>query len=734
MRRLRVLLVVLAGLAAVPAAAQTVRVKSGEHEDFSRLVFYFPERPDYELVETDGGYELRAGADYAYDTSDVFRLIPRDRVAGLGMVDGALRIELACNCPAEVVDYAPRILVLDVRDPQRTDPEAAAPAGRPGPWRNAERLRPATAAPRSSVAIARFDGLAMPRPTPLLPGALAESAGAGTTATAAAAPEVAVSNPPADAIVGDLLAQIGRAASQGLLEADLSATKRLVEKATPKPVDAPEPEAPKTPVPAPSATGSHVAIRTSIDRDLGERFGRLVRDATDAACLPNSAFDVLEWKRTGFDGADLAAYRAKLIGEFDAADPAAVRDLARHLIALTFGAEAAAVLRVFPDGVKDRDLLLTLAEIVDHGHAAGPTQLDGQFGCPTAAALWSALAQEEIPPGAEIDTGAIVSTFSALPLHLRRHLGPDLAERFIRAGMTPVALSLRNAIARAPGAHGERFELLEVELETDPDAADERLQALAETGRSAEALALSIERQSSAGRTVASDTLENAAAMAYELKGTDLAARLKRAEIEALIVNGTYDRALDELRRAVKSGMAEAELERELTADTYLAAARSGPDADFLRLAFRADKVLGVDEAGLEARRALAERLLKHRLGGQARALVSQEQILPTVRDRLILSEAALYDGRADVALGYVMGLHDPRAEALRGRIAVAERRAGLAAAAEAPANAPAAEAAPPTARGVTLQNTRTLLQSSTAARARLKALLSGNAVSGAEG
>ena len=91
MQPVRLLLVAMACAAALPAVAQTVRVKSGEHEDFSRLVLYFPERPEYEVVETDGGYELRADGAYSYDVDGVFRLIPRDRIAGLGMVGGALR-------------------------------------------------------------------------------------------------------------------------------------------------------------------------------------------------------------------------------------------------------------------------------------------------------------------------------------------------------------------------------------------------------------------------------------------------------------------------------------------------------------------------------------------------------------------------------------------------------------------------------------------------------------------
>jgi hypothetical protein len=584
-----------------------------------------------------------------------------------------------------------------------------------------------TAAPApTATARAIFAGIVAPRPAPLLPTRLAILPRGKEPADALAAPSLQADSGAvkvADEVVGDLMLQISRAAAQGLLEADLSETERAVRKATPPTVPAQEAEK-KAPL-APLPPGSHVRITTGMDRDLGARFGRLLQEATGEVCLPDSAVDVLAWKKTGYDGSDLAAYRSELLDAREAAQPDAVMDLARHLIALTFGAEARAVLRTFAGEEKPRPLLLAMAEIVDFGVAEAAGPLAGQSACPTAAALWAVLAQETLPEKDQMDREAILTAFSALPLHLRRHLGPTLSERFLAAGLTDEARSIRNAIARAPGDHGPAFEVMEAQIEIADgrhEAAGARLEEASEEDRTAQALALSIEHAVGEGKAVADETLQNAAALAYEMKGTPMGVRLKRAQIEALLAGRRFRDALSALDDAARTSSLGPEAVVEVRVKIYARGAADAPDADFLALAFRADAALGADESAFAARRALARRLLKHGLGGQAAELVLHEDALPSVEDRLILAEAALQDLEAERGLGYLAGLDLPEADALRQE---AERlMAGRPAAAPEAASEIVAE--PQASQGLTLDESRNLLEDSSAARARLDALLNG--------
>jgi hypothetical protein len=104
---------------ATAAGAETIRVSSGEHADFSRLVLAVPTDSDWRFGRTQAGYELDLGqADARYDLSTVFDLIPRDRLAGIfaDPVTGNLQLTLRCTCHAIPFSLDARTLVIDLRD------------------------------------------------------------------------------------------------------------------------------------------------------------------------------------------------------------------------------------------------------------------------------------------------------------------------------------------------------------------------------------------------------------------------------------------------------------------------------------------------------------------------------------------------------------------------------------------------------------------------------------------
>ena len=113
-------------LLAWPAWGQTVRVQSGEHDDFTRLALIFPSAPDWQLARTAGGYVLSVkGAAPAYRLDEVFRRIPRTRLTALSAdpATGELRLEVGCACHATAFAFRPEILVIDLRDGRRCDGE-----------------------------------------------------------------------------------------------------------------------------------------------------------------------------------------------------------------------------------------------------------------------------------------------------------------------------------------------------------------------------------------------------------------------------------------------------------------------------------------------------------------------------------------------------------------------------------------------------------------------------------
>ncbi|WP_299818255.1 hypothetical protein [uncultured Jannaschia sp.] len=126
---------VLAALAALPvsAAAESVRVRSGEHATFSRLVFPSEEALEW-TVERPWAGEARIAfmPSPDLDLTDVFARIPRTRLRGMTAGTGAVVLDLGCDCPVEVSQIGSGHIVIDVLDgeplPERPAPVAVANA------------------------------------------------------------------------------------------------------------------------------------------------------------------------------------------------------------------------------------------------------------------------------------------------------------------------------------------------------------------------------------------------------------------------------------------------------------------------------------------------------------------------------------------------------------------------------------------------------------------------------
>ncbi|MBM9596132.1 hypothetical protein [Roseitranquillus sediminis] len=581
------------------AAAQTVRIKSGEHEDFSRLVLYLPEAVEPEVVEGEGSLEIGFGTEWGFEAPEVFYYIPRDRIADIDTSEpGRLRLDLACDCGVTVESLNARTLVVDVADAESNSLVKGA----------AEPLDV------GSDAIPALLPAIMPESTTdLLPTAELMFAPRGA-APAMPEPASELAHETAQALIG----QIARAAAQGLVEADVEALERLER---PEPENEPEP-APAKPEPVadlelPKSDG-HMTITTSIDRDLGLVGAKLGTRKPDA-CLAADLFDVSDWTPDPEAGG-IAALRSRVVGEFDAPDAEAVTALARGYIAMTFGAEANGVISGF-GGAPDADILHAMADIVDNGHTRRPGRLVEQASCSTPAALWAALAAPKLSE--DVDAEAVSLAFSALPPTLREHLGPTLAERFLEGGDVDTAHAIRNAIARVAEESRPETRLLEARLDLEAgleERADRELAEIVEetAGLSPEAVALLVERRLENGGEVEDALMETMDSLLYEHRGGEAATLIAPIEIRARLARGEIDAALESIDAALASGAILGTRAERLRAETYEVAAKTLDDTAFLMLAMRAGERLAETPDALTARAAVADRLRSLGLHEQA--------------------------------------------------------------------------------------------------------------------
>lgn len=408
----RLVLVFMFMFVLAPAArAEVARVTSGEHAGYSRLLVTSAEPPDgWRLTRTADGYALDAGAGTTgFDLSRAFDRIPRTRITALfaDPADGRLRIRIGCACHAIAFLHEGRYLVIDVRDgpaPARSAFEQAAD-GRRMPPLFADR----TATGQGGTA--RYDWLAEWR------GGTGPVAAGGRGRPVAAAPAQ-------DELRSALLAGIARGAAAGVIGMRL-------------PQDAP------VAMPSGIALFNGGAPGVALDNDPGDgRSAAVVRPD----CPDGARFDIGAWATAEPFLLQFAAHRAALVGEFDLPDPAAVDAAIRFHLHLGFGAEAADIMRAFPDRTGDPLVWSLMAAILD-GLAPEAPDTRGWMACDSAAALWATLAQPPEAAGAA-NRQALRQAFGTLPPHLRVLLAPRLQERALQIGDAELAASVAAAAGR----------------------------------------------------------------------------------------------------------------------------------------------------------------------------------------------------------------------------------------------------------------------------------------------
>lgn len=616
--------------------AQPVAVTSGEHEGFTRLVFDYGNPVDWQIGRTTDGYELRLGdAAPAYDLTGVYDLIGRGRLASIWVdpESRALRIGIGCACHAQPFEFRPGIVVVDLKDgpPQQASAFEVALTGeavpdlapRPAPR---PRARPARfARPTSSVPAEGYDwtqallgppqsrqAMPMPEPArPLLPGA----------------------DPALQPLRDELLQELSRGAARGVVDLAL-------------------PDLPDVPPSGPGAVqiriGALPGVRVESDGDV-----HTAVTAEGDACVADDRLDFANWGTDAPVADQMADARAALIGEFDTPDPDAAVRAVRFLLFIGFGAEAQQVLGQIPTPHPEAAVLASLAHLLDDSPDPAPA-FRGMAACDTAAALWAVLGHPALPSGTNFDRAAVLRTFSALPVHLRRLIGPPLVDRLRALDDADAAQSVRDAILRAPGDAGPAVEVMEARLALhngDPAAAEERLAPLTAISGPAtpDAMLAQVETHLAQRSPMTPDQITALEALLHERRDGPDAPRFARALTVARALAGDFDRAFLDLPDVPSAA-----------SDVWSLLAEVGPNSALLAHAFPAGGQTPQVSAPVAA--TLARRLVDLGFAAQAAAWLRQVQ-KPDIE---LAARIAVETGDARSALRLLAGSDNPALLPLR--------------------------------------------------------------------
>lgn len=627
---------ILALIATAAVAQAEIAIQSGEHDSFSRLVLTLPPGTEWEIEKSDRNVRIElSDRTQTFDTSTIFDFIPRDRLAeARDLGAGVLGLTLECTCEVDAFRFGDQYLVLDIEDgnePER--PKARAPV-LPVVLDN----RPRGPVPPLGFAI---------EPEPV--------------------DELADRQPSLSEAREQLLTELGRAASQGLVTA--------------KPVTRPEPnvvpdtqtarqEAAPVPIAPPEQLSSNINLHaeTSLDTALSNALTRAFPSDAASRCFSGEVLAVETWANDRDYQQQAGMLNRRLYREFDKIDDNAVKDLMRFYVHHGFGAEALFTARLMETSDAETEVIKTMARILDDLPLTGVAAFTGQHDCDTPASMWAVLSSDTLDPAIEINETAIRRSFSALPVHLRQHLAPPLSATLRNGGYRDLAEHILRTGNRGSTEPSADVRLAEAQLDVDLGDLEEAEAAMTElikedAAPSPRALVELVDLRISNGEPVDTELATLAAAYAFQHAGTPLGQDLKRAEILALADSGQFLAALDQIDSF------DLQSDR-VVADTIgsvmdLASAHAS-DETFLRMSVG---FLGTRDVSLrpETSNAVARRLLDLGITDQVPSLLAPGASGEIGQDRRVLrARLAIMTGRPRNAIAHLIGMNGDAVTSLR--------------------------------------------------------------------
>lgn len=641
------ILAILLVLVMSPAAALQVTVRSGEHADFSRLVFLLPSQTKWSLIES--GTDFRVSfdrTDLTFDFSDVFRYIPKDRIRSISQVDPAssVLIEAGDDIRAEAFELSSGAVVVDFVTSPQTAPlrTLAAP----------KKIERAPGAPESYLSLYWRDRSDEKSKTP---------SGQSRTTT------IALPDPRVQQAERELVAQLARAAAQGLIRLDMPSPPATSASERKRPSQ--KEHGPATVLPLPN---DHIAIRseTAIDRDTFS--AGMSDDLTGQGqrCYPDGLFNIAEWLENASPAEQIGKARRDLVGEFDTPNPDAVLNLARTYLALSFGVEAWHLAQTMDSSSEATEAIRFMASVIDSNPVAPDSPILSMANCDGDVAMWALLGASDQALPDSVRFGAVQRAFSSLPYIHRKLFGPDLVRKLIDLGAPDVAESIRSALARAPENPGNAMDLMDARLEVAAGAAQEAEKHLEpvineNTNHASEAIVLYINERIRRGEPIDDATTENAGALAFELRDSDEGLALLRAHSLGLGSVGRFTEAFSALEKW--PAQRQTTLKETTVSDLFQILSVVPDDQLFLK-AYYAHKRQAAEQ-GLRqpVRNALAARLITLGFATSAREVLGPDA-LHSEQGRILLARAALAERDAPATLAHLSEISAPEASQLRGK------------------------------------------------------------------
>lgn len=656
------------------AIAAPFQVQSGEHDGYSRIVATIPLNAEWSVEQSGTIVSLKVPEHTeGFDVDAVFQFIPRARIGKVSSARDELTLDLECRCNVSAFLVREQFVVIDVASPNTvlatplitSKQTGRGPLTSPRPKSvRAERTeRPSVALPLIPVRTiepTRPVGKASPRPTDLL--ALPEPS--------------ALSNRILNQVQLDLARELGEATSRGTLQRVPGAVLHPSGPEVPQ-VREENPPLAIEPTRQSLAPGQNIRISDSMDIPQNNQRERDRRTTTDRNCPAPELFEVEEWGDDSTFAAQIGKARETLFGEFDRLVPESARGLAETYLYFGFGAEARQVIALDPNMVRGNPFLNGMGEVLEYGSARDTSLLHELIECDSAAALWAAMASDNIPRNVWVNSDAALLALNKLPVHLRQIIAPGFSRRMLDYGDPETAsVALRSLqrlpLALQPDAALAQAEVSLIEGETDAGQAQLGTVIDADSDPSPKALIALVNSKLRHGQPISVEVATLLEAFAQELRNEPLGPDLRQAHVLALAKSGQFDRGFAALDALAGKDANETATKLRLQLIDELTNAAS--DIVFLEFAFAQtmDDLAQLTEPG---KMAIVDRFLSLGFAGIGQQILATLPEHPLKEGRQMLAaKLALALGQPLKAQAVLVGFEGIEADRLR---ADAKRMAG---------------------------------------------------------
>jgi len=598
----------------IPAEAAT-RVQSGDHIGFARLVVYFERGQEWSLEKSSTGYRLEApGLGEGYDTSRVFEMIQRDRIAEVFSTDDVLTIDLSCNCEATTSELSSGQLVIDFADAPTTDGLGQSETDQ------------ATAEPAAEPAL-EFEQRPQTE-TPSLPQLDLPTLSSQPTLELPPSPDPETPVATTEELTEfrrRLLENLGRSATLSLV--DLAENGRAEEQ---------EGNQPTRHFSGGEEFPDRTRITNAIENALNGGSNR--QSLRRAACPDPAFFQIADWGSEDGFAAQISDIRRNILGEFDEVDTVQVRDLVRAYLHYGLTDEARHILKQFEEAPKEKHILITLSHLIDGNQESSESLLAPYDHCGGPIVPWRLLDMPQTATINEEQKQMIAAEFTKWPKPLQESLGPQLMQILEQRGLDTTASFLNAILGDGRPAIDKEKTGVSAPLEDIKDGVEEG---------SPEALANFLRRAIDDELTIETRYVELASAFERETAGTDLSTELHNVRVEALAAQGS----ISEIIRVMEKQLEVKEYPPAIVnAATAHVLSGSAPEDAAVFSAFLLRLRL-TDALPNERIFQIAEQLLEVGLPNLAKAFLSQRPgpELPTALDARLASSDRRTDRLVDL-------------------------------------------------------------------------------------